>query len=126
MVTEFHRKFGLTVALKPRMLTQEEFDFRLRRLQEEVDEFVEAYLEGDLPKMADALVDLNYISHGTAAMMGVPWADVMAAVHRANMTKERAKRPEDSKHGTTMDIVKPAGWTPPDVAGVLRAHGWQG
>lgn len=23
-------------------------------------------------------------------------------------------------------ILKPPGWTPPDIAGVLRAHGWKG
>jgi len=48
-------------------------------------------------------------------------------VQRANLAKERAAGATDrrSKRGSGLDVVKPEGWRPPDVAGVLRRHGWQ-
>ncbi len=130
-VGEFHRRFGL-----PRHgdggpvsgLDQEKFLFRDKFMQEELDEFREAHYAGDLPKALDALVDLVYVVLGTAHMMRAPFDEAFREVQRANMTKVRAAGADDprSTRGSALDVVKPAGWTPPDVAGVLRRAGWDG
>lgn len=44
-------------------------------------------------------------------------------VQRANMSKERAKPDaSDSKHKSSQDIVKPEGWTSPDIDKVVNWH----
>lgn len=106
-VGEFHKKFGLPTEADgpPRPLTTEELMFRFRFMLEELAEFAEAMgldfqhqvgplpAEGavaqDLPKAADALIDLSYVTLGTGQMMRLPWAALFADVQRANMTKER-------------------------------------
>jgi hypothetical protein len=43
----------------------------------------------DLPKIADALVDLVYVALGTAHLHRLPWEALFTEVQRANVTKER-------------------------------------
>lgn len=47
---------------------------------------------------------------------GYNFAGAWKEVHAANMKKVRALRPDDSKRGTAYDVVKPDGWTPPDLS----------
>jgi predicted HAD superfamily Cof-like phosphohydrolase len=72
-----------------------------------------------LPDVADGLVDLMYIATGTAQACGIDLDPVLDAVHAANMAKV---------NGPVVNgkLGKPPGWTPPDVAAVLRAQGWDG
>jgi predicted HAD superfamily Cof-like phosphohydrolase len=130
MVGEFHSKFGLQTAGEspPAAVDPDTFMFRYQFLLEELHELLAAYRRGDLPGVADALADLVYVAHGTAHMMRVPLDRVFSEVQRANMEKVRASGSDDgrSKRGSALDVVKPHGWTPPDVAGVLRLHGWKG
>lgn len=138
MVGEFHRKFGLPTTpapgcaswdkRPPALLEPDAFLFRLQFMYEELGEVLAAYRAGDLVGVADGLADLDYVVAGTAHMMAIPHDAVVKEVQRANMAKERATGADDgrSKRGSALDVVKPAGWTPPDVAGVLRRHGWEG
>jgi len=71
----------------------------------------------DHVKLADGLADLIYVCIGAANEFGIDLAAVWAEVHRSNMAKigpnGEVKRREDGK------VVKPDGWTPPDIEGVL-------
>jgi len=129
-VGDFHQKFGLEnathMALKPHLVDRALMDYRIKFLQEELDELSTAAAEHDLPGIADALVDLVYVALGTAHFHGLPWEALFAEVQRANMTKERAASAEVSKRNSSFDVVKPAGWTPPNINGVLVDHGWPG
>jgi len=126
-VRAFHEKFGLPIGdALPDLVSDEVRDFRLKFLQEEMDELREAYAKQSLPDIADALVDLVYIALGTALFHGLPWPALFAEVQRANMTKVRASRAEDSKRGSAFDVTKPEGWQPPDIVQVLMDHGWKG
>lgn len=120
-VVAFQRKFGVPMASAPAELDGRAFEFRFRFLHEELAELRQAHMDGDLAKQADALVDLVYVALGTAAMMGLPWRDLWDEVHHANMRKERATGANDGRsvRGHEYDVVKPEGWTPPDVFGVL-------
>lgn len=113
-VKAFHRKFGLIDPEVPQFLTAEEFQFRSGFLAEELDEFCKAHTTGDLVKAADSLVDLAYVALGTSARMGLPHDEVHQIVHAANMKKKRAQNVDESKRGSTLDVVKPEGWEPPD------------
>lgn len=134
-VGDFHEKFGLprsdnTIAGNidddtPHELTAELYDFRNRFMQEELDEFREAWADGDLAKQADALVDLVYVAMGTAHLMGLPWQALWDEVQRANMSKERAAADgSNSVRKSSFDVVKPAGWMPLDIEGILAKYGY--
>jgi predicted HAD superfamily Cof-like phosphohydrolase len=129
-VGQFHEKFGLDNIknkIVPHSLDHSVWQFRVNFMQEELDEFTDAWADGDLPKMADALVDLVYVALGTAHLMHIPFNDVWAEVQRANMAKVRANSADDprSSRKHTLDVVKPAGWQPPDVKAVLERFGFK-
>jgi hypothetical protein len=118
-VAEFHEKFGLPLGQQD-VLTDDQHaqEFRLKFLQEELDELGEALATGDRVKAFDALLDLAYVAYGTALFLGVDpaqWHAGMHAVHSANMAKERVQRAEDSKRGSTFDVRKPVGWVGPEA-----------
>lgn len=145
-VGEFHARFGLNHSLPtycdgphegdvchhcvtsspPAKLADDVFIFRYGFMVEELHELLVAHQRGDLAAFADGLADLVYVALGTAHLARVPMNDVWDEVQRANMAKERATSAADgrSRRGHELDVVKPAGWTPPDVAGVLRRAGW--
>lgn len=118
-VKAFFERFEVPYAVRPQLLDHETYKFRVARLAEELNEFMEAHDGGDLEGAADALVDLSYIVLGTALCMGLPWQLLWDEVQRANMSKVHAERPEDSKHGTTLDVIKPEGWKAPDHSAAL-------
>lgn len=76
--------------------------------------------ELDLVKIADGLCDEDYINEGTRQYFGIPRVAIFKEVQRANMEKVGGPIREDGKQ------LKPPGWRGPDIAGVLRAHGWRG
>lgn len=129
-VGEFHKKFRLPVAgdsasTGPRMIDDETFLYRFQHLHEELHELMRAHRDRDLSGVADALVDLVYVALGTAHFYGIPFDEVFAEIQRANMSKERADGVNDprSKRGSAFDVVKPAGWRPPDIAGIIKRAG---
>lgn len=115
MVERFNREvIGLTVPSAPTALSPGRAAHATTHLQEELDEFREAVVSGDLDKMADAIVDLVYVALGRLVEMGIAPRPVFEEVHAANMRKRRStvsKRPHSAGH----DAVKPEGWTPPNL-----------
>ena len=117
---DFHAKFGMYHNRRPGLLESDFMQFRLDFLKEELHETVLAAGRGDLAEVADGLVDLVYVAIGTAELMGLPWADLWAAVQRANMAKIRAiPGKKEGKRNSQFDIIKPDGWTPPNIHEVL-------
>lgn len=123
LVGEFARKFGLTTfeSRLPGLLDHEEFLFRLDLIMEEANEILRAHRNGDVVKLADGIADLLYVTYGLAHECGIPIDHVFREVHRSNMLKERSTGDDDrrSTRGSRLDVVKPVGWEPPDVAGEL-------
>lgn len=117
-VGAFHAKFALgRYPLEPlNILSGSTLEFRIKFMQEELNEFSEACADADICSAADALADLVYVALGTAHLMGIPFNEVWAEVQRANMKKERASGADDSrsKRAHALDVVKPEGWQPPD------------
>jgi predicted HAD superfamily Cof-like phosphohydrolase len=69
--------------------------------------------EPNWPEMIDALCDLLYVTYGAASAMGVDLAPFFKLVHEANMAKLSGPVRADGKR------LKPEGWAPPDIAGLL-------
>lgn len=120
----FHSKFGHPRPHVPSSLNEELYNFRIKFLQEELDEYKHAVETGDMAKQFDALLDLVYVAIGTADLQGFPWEAGWAEVQRANMTKERAKTAAESKRGYIGDVIKPLLWVGPDIDGVLEQAGY--
>lgn len=117
-VQEFHAKFNVPVPLDFKPLSPEVLEFRVKFMQEELDEFSESAQRGDMVGMFDALLDLVWVAKGTADFMGLEagdWDMGWAAVATANLSKRRAVSASESKRGTSLDIVKPLGWVGPEA-----------
>lgn len=126
-VAAFHHKFGLLLSEQPTHLTKRKLQERFECMLEELNEFRDAAkIDSDEPQdlalMADALVDLVYFAMGTSAMMGLPFGDLWADVHNANMRKIRGI----SHRGHAVDCIKPAGWVGPQGLSILQAYGYSG
>lgn len=121
-VADLHRKFSILGDGPdgPAPLTEKLAKERVQCMSEELREFAEAIEAGDFPGMADALVDLVYFAKGTAVMMGLPWAELWADVHRANVSKVRGV----GHRGHAVDLVKPPGWEGPKTEAILRKELW--
>jgi predicted HAD superfamily Cof-like phosphohydrolase len=72
----------------------------------------------NMAELADGMADLDYVVEGTRLAFGIDGGPVAAEVHRANMTKAGGPIAENGKR------LKPPGFTPPDIDGVLRKQGW--
>lgn len=149
-VGAFHEKFGLDNVTyrgaSPRGLPPDVEGFRLNFMLEELREtataagfqlindhdqghrFIPLVDPGpqNIPQIADGLIDLAYVTLGTAHLHRLPWDELFIEVQKANMEKRRAKKSFESTRGHVMDVVKPAGWQPPNIEKVLRKYGWRG
>lgn len=111
---------------------------RARLVLEETKEFVDALERGDTVQVADAIVDLIYVLTGTSIAFGIDQAMVWDAVAQANAEKFPPCESCDATgtvSGSTCEtcrghgqvalrdaggkVIKPPGWTPPDVGEVL-------
>jgi len=66
---------------------KEVFDLRLKLLEEEYQEFMEALGWGDNVFIAKEAADLVYVVVGTCIARGIPFNDVFAALQQSNMSK---------------------------------------
>lgn len=124
---EFHRVFGAAARETPGVADSDTMHLRFSLMREELDETAGAMLKLNysvderqtqeaLCDVADGLADLCYVVIGTAVAYGIPLDRVFDEVHRANMAKAPngvIRRREGGK------ILKPEGWQPPDIRGVL-------
>lgn len=119
LVWEFHEVFGLPRAGAPTAdIPSGLVQLRQRLLEEEVGEVCEALEAGNLIEIADGLADLVYVAYGTAITFGIDLDEVIAEVHRANMSKlgpgGRPRMREDGK------VLKGLCYSPPDVESLLQ------
>jgi predicted HAD superfamily Cof-like phosphohydrolase len=122
-VQEFHRAIGKILPERPTVPSAAELAFRLTLLQEEMAEVQEAAgglkARGphadvaDVFPLAHELVDLLYVAYGALQALGVDADVAFAEVHRVNMHKATGPRRADGKQ------LKPEGWLPADLRGVL-------
>ena len=118
-VKAFHEKFEVGYDGPPRALESKEMIFRLTAMNEELVEYMVAVQKDDLEGQFDALIDLIYFAMGTAYLQGFDFNEGMSRVQEANMAKVLAGSAEDSKRGFKRDVVKPEGWTAPDLGDLV-------
>lgn len=127
-VKTFHEKFELPTGQEDKLSKDADMqNFRLKFLHEELKELELALFKGDRVGAFDALLDLVYVAHGTALIMGVSpeqWDAGMTAVQDCNMAKIRVASAAESKRGSKWDVRKPEGWTGPE-AKLKEILSWQ-
>ena len=107
-VEDFHRKFLLGYAGRPRMLEEEIMLARCSQQQEELAEILKGIYENDKVQVLDGLVDTVYVALGTSYLMGFDFEEAWDRVHETNMKKVRMKTKRSK-----IDVVKPVGWKAP-------------
>jgi len=85
--------------------------------EEYEDELKPALESGDLVQIADAVADCIWVLIALAHFYGLPIEEIWAEVRRANMDKFPGglvmRRPDQK-------IIKPFGWTPPDIKTIFE------
>lgn len=112
-VAEFHRALDIPIGETPEL---RRVDLRCALIAEEAQETVEAAEAGDIVGAIDGLCDLIVVALGAALEWGVDLEPFFDEVHRTNMAKVGGPVRADGKK------LKPEGWQPPDIAGILRAQ----
>ncbi|MFD6092827.1 phosphoribosyl-ATP diphosphatase [Oerskovia sp. NPDC060338] len=141
MVREFHTTFQVPTAPGAKPVARfERLELRYSLVAEEFAELTEAVYgaeagaqvraatarvvaEGDdtgadVVEILDALADLVVVEHGWAIEAHLPLEEALVEVHRTNMAKLGPDGLPILRAGDNK-ILKPAGWTPPDLAGVI-------
>jgi predicted HAD superfamily Cof-like phosphohydrolase len=124
-VYEMHKHFEFDHDGGLRLPTREVTKFRANFLKEELNELRASDNDNDLAGFLDALVDLVVVAYGTAVMAGVTpelWSALWADVHRANMSKIVGTPDARRDDAIGQDLVKPAGWVPPQTEAIIKAH----
>lgn len=114
MVREFHAKVGQRDAPSPDLTDYRVNNLRMRLIDEERLELLQALAAEDVVEVADALADLLYVVIGSALQWGIPIERVLAEVHRSNMTKTAGDKRADGK------ILKGANYSPPNLGFVTE------
>lgn len=118
-VVTFHKHvIGIAPPSSPTLVSQEWLMERFRFLTEEIQEYIEAGLAGDMVGTVDGLLDTVYVALGTLHLMGVPVQQCWDQVQKANMAKVVGV----TKRGNQYDAVKPEGWVGPE-AGIAAIIG---
>ena len=120
-IAEMHRKYGVnkwvknTVDEKKRYDMLEEFlEFRMKFLDEELEETKTAIENGDASEVVDGLIDLCVIAIGTLDAFDVDARAAWNRVHKANMTKEVGVKESRPNPLGLPDMIKPEGWESPE------------
>ncbi|MFF0783572.1 MULTISPECIES: MazG nucleotide pyrophosphohydrolase domain-containing protein [unclassified Streptomyces] len=123
LVREFHLAFGLDAHSTPTEVAPALAAHRGELLAEEAAEVAEVSVEGPLDRLAHELADVVYVAYGTALVHGIDLDEVIAEIHRANMSKlgpdGQVARRADGK------VLKGEHYRAPDVSAVLRRQGWR-
>lgn len=86
-VKQFMTLFDQKIAETPDLGSQELKKLRYDLIREEVEELLEALMDGDLVETADALTDILYVVYGAGAAFGIDLDACFSEVHQSNLSK---------------------------------------
>ena len=110
-----HRKFGVNPVVREfdKEKLKSFLEFRIKFLQEELDEMKKADNADDV---VDALIDLCVVAIGTLDAFDVDSEKAWAAVYDANIVKTVGIKESRPNPLGLPDLIKPEGWTAPSHA----------
>lgn len=115
-VEDFRHACGLFIGdyRDPKIGDEHQAQLAAALIQEELDELRDAIGDRDIVQAGDAIADLLVTVYGAACVLGLAAGPLFDEVHRTNMAKVGGPKREDGK------LLKPNGWKPPDIAGVIE------
>jgi len=120
-INEMHAKYGVHEWVESEKTNgdwsrlNKFLDFRLKFLQEELDETrAAAIMDKNPQEIVDGLIDLCVVAIGTLDAFGVDAQKAWDEVHTANMAKERGIKESRPNPLGLPDLIKPEGWKGPD------------
>ena len=115
-IAKMHTKYGVDdwVLNASNEKKRELMKLRMRMLNEEFSETMDAYLQGDAEEMIDGLIDLCVIAIGTLDLAGVNASTAWNSVLDANNSKSVGVKPGRPNPLGLPDLVKPSDWKAPD------------
>ena len=116
-IAQMHDKFGVHEWVRAnsnnKELMNKFLEFRVKFLEEELNETKLAFENNDAEEIVDGLIDLCVIAIGTLDAFGVNSYQAWGEVLNANMTKERGIKPERPNPLGLPDMMKPEDWAAP-------------
>ena len=118
-ISIMHRKYATNVAVRrmDKETLKEFLSFRLKFLDEELQETLNAVKSGDPEEVVDGLIDLCVVAIGTLDAFEVDAYKAWDEVLKANMKKIIGVKEERPNPLGLPDLIKPDGWTPPSHEG---------
>ena len=92
-------------------------DFRIKMMQEELDETRAAFKNQNEEEVVDGIIDLCVFAIGTLEVFGVDANKAWDQVYKANMSKEVGIKEGRPNPLGLPDLVKPKGWEGPSHEG---------
>ena len=116
-----HNKFGVRDWFEAnkdnKELMKKYLRFRLKMCNEEMNETIDAWLDGDAEEVVDGLIDLCVFAIGTLDVFGVDANEAWDRVYEANMAKSPGVKPGRPNKFGLPDLMKPSGWQAPNHEG---------
>ena len=119
-INDMHNKFGVTKWVQAEQQSDNEvrrlsqlLEFRMKMIQEEVDETNAAIKNNDPQEIVDGLIDMCVFAIGTLDAFGIDAHKAWDQVHNANMAKEPGVKPSRPNPLGLPDLIKPEGWEGP-------------
>lgn len=87
IVAEWNRRAGNPAPSHPTLISAEEVDLQVAMLEEEIREYRDAALDGDLVGVADALADTLFVLLGATSRHGIDLEPILDIVEDSNWSK---------------------------------------
>ena len=119
-----HMKYGVKKWMQAEMQSDIDWrklnkfmEFRIKMMQEELDETKKAYEDKNEEEIVDGIIDLCVFAIGTLEVFGVDANKAWDEVYKANMSKEVGIKEGRPNPLGLPDLVKPEGWKGPSHEG---------
>lgn len=117
-----HKKYGVDEWMKKEKNSDwsrlnKFMNFRIKMMQEELDETKAAFKNKDQEEMVDGIIDMCVFAIGTLEVFGVDANKAWDEVLKANMSKEVGIKEGRPNPLGLPDLVKPEGWEGPSHEG---------
>jgi len=119
---DMHKKYGVDKWMNEEKKSDwsrlnKYMDFRIKMMQEELDETKAAFKNKNEEEVVDGIIDLCVFAIGTLEVFGVDANKAWDQVYKANMSKEVGIKEGRPNPLGLPDLVKPEGWEGPTHEG---------
>lgn len=119
---DMHKKYGVDKWMNEEKKSDwsrlnKYMDFRIKMMQEELDETKQAFKDNNPEEIVDGIIDLCVFAIGTLEVFGVDANKAWDQVYKANMSKEVGIKEGRPNPLGLPDLVKPEGWKGPSHEG---------